>query len=88
MEHQTSSGSMLVAVSSTFGRLLILRFMQNTNVVELHRRIIKDSHTVTQLTYYNSGIGTFAPHTNRSPSYWAQKFSNTIDLAIAWYTSV
>lgn len=79
---------MSVGVSNTFGRPLILRFMQNTNVVELHSRIIKDSHSVPQLTYYNSGVGTFAPHTYRSLSYWKQKISNTIDLAIAWYTSL
>ncbi|QRV78733.1 hypothetical protein RhiJN_06748 [Ceratobasidium sp. AG-Ba] len=54
---------------------------KNTNVVELYSRIKKDS---TQLTYYNSGVGTYA-----RPFWWSlesqkQKMLNRIDLAIAW----
>lgn len=55
---------------------------QNTNVVELYARIIKDD---TQLTYYNSGIGTYARPSWRSFTYWKQVLDNKIDLAIAWY---
>jgi uncharacterized protein (DUF2235 family) len=55
---------------------------QNTNVVELYSRIIKDEK---QLTYYNSGIGTYAQPSWRSPKYWKQVVANKIDLAIAWY---
>jgi uncharacterized protein (DUF2235 family) len=56
--------------------------LQNTNVVELYSRIIKDD---TQLTYYNSGIGTYARPSWRSYKYLKQVVSNKIDLAIAWY---
>ena len=56
--------------------------LQNTNVIELYARITKDN---TQLTYYNSGIGTYARPSWRSPKYWKQVVNNKIDLAIAWY---
>ena len=55
---------------------------QNTNVVELYSRIIKDD---TQLSYYNSGIGTYATPSWRSLAFWKQVIYNKIDLAIAWY---
>ena len=57
---------------------------QNTNVVELHSRIIKDRSVPQQITYYNSGIGTYVPPSFRSFSYWKQVLGNKIDLAIAW----
>ncbi|KAF8870036.1 hypothetical protein BD779DRAFT_1632606 [Infundibulicybe gibba] len=53
----------------------------NTNVIELYDRIIKDKK---QLTYYNSGIGTYAKPSWRSFGYWRQVVSNKIDTAIAW----
>jgi len=56
--------------------------LQNTNVIELYNRIVKDK---TQLTYYNSGIGTYARPSWRSFKYWKQVIDNNIDLAIAWY---
>jgi len=55
--------------------------MNNTNVVELYSRITKSKK---QLTYYNSGIGTFARHSWRSSAYWKQVIDNKVDLAIAW----
>ena len=55
---------------------------QNTNVVELYSRIIKDD---TQPSYYSSGIGTYATPSWRSLAFWAQVIYNKIDLAIAWY---
>ncbi|KAJ7907527.1 hypothetical protein B0H13DRAFT_1618356 [Mycena leptocephala] len=57
----------------------------NTNVVELHSRIIKDSDEPhPQLTFYTSGIGTYVPPSLRSIAYWKQSIGNKIDLAIAW----
>ncbi|KAG8759647.1 hypothetical protein FRC12_009713 [Ceratobasidium sp. 428] len=54
----------------------------NTNVVELYSRITKDP---TQLTYYNSGIGTYARPFRWSPSiYLKQKFMSIMDLTLAW----
>ncbi|KAH7925809.1 hypothetical protein BV22DRAFT_1104761 [Leucogyrophana mollusca] len=53
----------------------------NTNVIELYDRAYKDK---TQLTYYNSGIGTYARPSFASFTYWKQVLDNTIDLAIAW----
>ncbi|KAJ6589856.1 hypothetical protein DFH09DRAFT_217728 [Mycena vulgaris] len=71
------------------GRNIILSFdgtsnqygNKNTNVIELYARIIKDDN---QLTYYNSGIGTYARPSWRSLKYWKQVIDNHIDLAIAW----
>ncbi|KAA1470021.1 hypothetical protein DENSPDRAFT_774557 [Dentipellis sp. KUC8613] len=60
--------------SNKFGR-------NNTNVVELYRLLQKNRE---QLTYYNSGIGTYAKPSWRSLSYWRQVISHKIDLAIAW----
>ncbi|KAJ8521780.1 hypothetical protein ONZ45_g1557 [Pleurotus djamor] len=62
----------------------------STNVVELFSRLIKDitknaaDHTVEQLVYYNSGIGTYARPTYRSWNYVKQVIDHTIDTAIAW----
>ncbi|CAE6530347.1 unnamed protein product [Rhizoctonia solani] len=54
---------------------------KNTNVIEMYHYIKKDD---SQLTYYNSGIGTYAKPSWRSYTYLKQTLSNTIDLAIAW----
>ncbi|KAJ7202268.1 hypothetical protein GGX14DRAFT_570775 [Mycena pura] len=57
----------------------------NTNVVELHSRIMKDcDNSHPQLTFYSSGIGTYVPPSLRSFAYWRQLLANKIDLAIAW----
>ncbi|KAF8483193.1 hypothetical protein JB92DRAFT_3032396 [Gautieria morchelliformis] len=53
----------------------------NTNVIELYSELIKDDD---QLTYYNSGIGTYAKPSWKSWSYVKQVVDNKIDLAIAW----
>ena len=58
-----------------------LKSFQNTNVIELYRNLVKDD---TQLTYYGSGIGTYAQSSWRSWNYWKQVVDNKIDLAIAW----
>ncbi|CAE6363194.1 unnamed protein product [Rhizoctonia solani] len=54
---------------------------KNTNVVELYSRITKDS---TQLTYYNSGVGTYARPFWWSFAYLKQQLAGIIDLMIAW----
>ncbi|KAF8704373.1 hypothetical protein RHS03_06057, partial [Rhizoctonia solani] len=54
---------------------------KNTHVVELYSRIEKDE---TQLTYYNSGVGTYARPFWWSFAYQKQQILNQIDLAIAW----
>ncbi|KAL0574792.1 hypothetical protein V5O48_007165 [Marasmius crinis-equi] len=56
---------------------------KNTNVVELYSRIIKGSPR-DQLTYYNSGIGTYATPSWKSWTYYKQVIGHTIDLALAW----
>ncbi|KAF8878559.1 hypothetical protein BD779DRAFT_1628474 [Infundibulicybe gibba] len=64
----------LDGTSNQFGR-------NNTNVIELYDRIVKSED---QLTYYNSGIGTYAKPSWRSYTYLKQVMSNKIDTAIAW----
>lgn len=57
--------------------------MQNTHVVELYSRLVKDDK---QLTYYDSGIGTYA----KESGLWTrvkQKVEHTVDMAIAMYVS-
>lgn len=56
---------------------------QNTNVVELHSRIIRNS-TPVLLKCYLSGIGTYVPPSTGSLSYLREKLWNKIDMSIAW----
>jgi len=53
---------------------------QNTNVIELYSMLDKDD---TQLTWYNSGIGTYAQPSWKSLAYWTLVIHSYIDLAIA-----
>ncbi|KAF8597598.1 hypothetical protein BDV93DRAFT_452546 [Ceratobasidium sp. AG-I] len=53
---------------------------KNTNVVELYSHIEKSKH---QLTYYNSGIGTYAQPTRRSISHLGQVINSAIDAVLA-----
>ncbi|EIM79573.1 uncharacterized protein STEHIDRAFT_44268, partial [Stereum hirsutum FP-91666 SS1] len=55
--------------------------VKNSNVVELYHLLVKDKR---QITFYNSGIGTYAKPSWRSLSYWRQAIGHTIDLMIAW----
>ncbi|EIM79565.1 uncharacterized protein STEHIDRAFT_69324 [Stereum hirsutum FP-91666 SS1] len=55
--------------------------IKNSNVVELYHLLVKDKR---QITFYNSGIGTYAKPSWRSLSYWRQAIGHTIDLMIAW----
>lgn len=63
--------------------LLIFQVAQNTNVVELYSRLEKHD---AQLTYYNSGIGTYVKDSNSWLSWhaWKQWFDNLLDLMFAW----
>ncbi|KAI9455298.1 hypothetical protein F5148DRAFT_1226410 [Russula earlei] len=75
--------------SEAEGRNIVLCFdgtsnqfgQYNTNVVELYSRITKSER---QVTYYNSGIGTYARPSWRSLDYITQVANNKIDLMIAW----
>ncbi|KAF9060378.1 WD40-repeat-containing domain protein [Rhodocollybia butyracea] len=53
---------------------------KNTNIVELYSRLVKSKD---QLTFYNSGIGTYAKPSWRSWGYWKQVIMNKLDLAFA-----
>ncbi|OCH91828.1 hypothetical protein OBBRIDRAFT_871796 [Obba rivulosa] len=57
--------------------------VKNTNVIELYR-LVKKFPDENQLTYYNSGIGTYAKPSWKSLSYMKQVVDHKIDLAIAW----
>ena len=54
--------------------------LQNTHVVELYSRLEKNDE---QLTYYDSGIGTFVAHSN-----WIglliQMIIHIWDMMVAW----
>ncbi|KAJ7441214.1 hypothetical protein FB451DRAFT_1441433 [Mycena latifolia] len=57
--------------------------VRNTNVVELHSRVLTDKST-NQSKYYNCGIGTYVPYENTtSLKYLRQKLDNGLDLAFA-----
>jgi uncharacterized protein (DUF2235 family) len=57
--------------------------MQNTNVVELYSRLEKNKR---QLTYYDSGIGTYVKESASLRHLW-QVIDYTVDMAIAWYAA-
>ena len=71
--------SFLIFIS--YGNPNAIESSQNTHIVELYSKLVKDKQ---QLTYYNSGIGTYASPSWRSLSYYKQALENKIDLAIAW----
>ncbi|KJA20870.1 hypothetical protein HYPSUDRAFT_1090180 [Hypholoma sublateritium FD-334 SS-4] len=59
---------------------------KNSNVVELYSLLVKNQD---QLTYYNSGIGTYVKDSNGLSSWlsldsWSQWGSQTMDIMIAW----
>ncbi|KAG1732689.1 uncharacterized protein EDB91DRAFT_1057950 [Suillus paluster] len=55
--------------------------LRNTNVVELYSQLVKSE---SQLTYYNSGVGTQARPTWRFLTYAQYWLSSKVDLLIAW----
>ena len=79
---RSGSASTIFKFYAPFYPSLISAFYsQNTNIVELYSRLIKSSD---QLTYYNSGIGTYVKPSRASLSYWIQLFNYSVDMAIAW----
>ncbi|OBZ69655.1 hypothetical protein A0H81_10342 [Grifola frondosa] len=58
------------------GRNLVAR-----NIDQLHKKLVKDK---TQLTYYNSGVGTFMPPSTLTLRYWKRRIDGTLNLQIAW----
>ncbi|KAE9384653.1 WD40 repeat-like protein [Gymnopus androsaceus JB14] len=59
---------------------------KNTNIVELYSRLIKNDQQgdeIEQRTFYNSGIGTYAEPSWKSPGYWKQVIAHYLDLAFA-----
>ncbi|VDB86472.1 unnamed protein product [Peniophora sp. CBMAI 1063] len=56
---------------------------KNTNVIELYR-LIRKGEGDNQLTYYNSGIGTYAQPSSKTWSYYKRTIGHKLDLAIAW----
>ncbi|KAK0440237.1 hypothetical protein EV421DRAFT_1712567, partial [Armillaria borealis] len=65
---------------------------RNTNVVELHNRILKDDQDVPQLTFYSSGIGTYVPPSTFSLAHlrhnldkvFAGSFKRLVEEAYRW----
>ncbi|KAL0960504.1 hypothetical protein HGRIS_005542 [Hohenbuehelia grisea] len=55
--------------------------VKNTNIVELYSNLAKNDD---QLTYYNSGIGTYAKPAYMSLGYIIQRIDHTIDMMVAW----
>ncbi|KAF8493850.1 hypothetical protein JB92DRAFT_3084909 [Gautieria morchelliformis] len=76
-EERTSWRNLVVCIDGTSNQF----GPNNTNVIELYSQLIKGDD---QLTYYNSGIGTYAKPSWKSWSYVKQVVDNKIDLAIAW----
>ncbi|KAF9232609.1 hypothetical protein BU15DRAFT_54844 [Melanogaster broomeanus] len=67
----SASRNLVVCIDGTSKRF----GTKNTNVVELYSQVVKNA---TQLTYYTSGLGTFA----KIPGPSDNLVSNTIDMAI------
>ncbi|KAG1761318.1 hypothetical protein EDD22DRAFT_980298 [Suillus occidentalis] len=53
---------------------------KNTNIVELYSEMVKDKE---QLTYYNSGVGTYA----KGHTHWVKQIESVLDLAFAFNIS-
>ncbi|EIN07505.1 WD40 repeat-like protein [Punctularia strigosozonata HHB-11173 SS5] len=75
--HSPTARNIVVCIDGTANQF----GLKNTNVVELFSGLEKSDD---QLTYYNSGIGTFVKDSRTSPRYWRQVFNHTVDMAIAW----
>ncbi|KAJ6551275.1 hypothetical protein B0H19DRAFT_950644, partial [Mycena capillaripes] len=72
--------NLVVSIDGTSNQFGIL----NTNVVELHSRVLVDALD-EQSKYYNCGIGTYVPApTKFSWKYWQQWIANMLELAFAW----
>ncbi|KAJ7441244.1 hypothetical protein FB451DRAFT_1058209 [Mycena latifolia] len=69
-----ASRNLVISIDGTSNQFGI----HNTNVVELHSRVLTDELT-NQNKYYNCGIGTYVPYENTI----LQKLDNGLDLAFA-----
>ncbi|KAL0960512.1 hypothetical protein HGRIS_005550 [Hohenbuehelia grisea] len=76
-KHSQSKRNLVVCIDGTSNQFS----RKNTNVVELYSNLVKST---TQLTYYNSGIGTYADPACFSVARVFQKIDHTIDIMIAW----
>ncbi|KZV61054.1 WD40 repeat-like protein [Peniophora sp. CONT] len=56
---------------------------KNTNVIELYR-LIQKKEGDNQLTYYDSGIGTYARPSSKGLSHYKRVVEHKFDLAFAW----
>ena len=55
-------------------------------MIELYNLVLKEVEEIPgQLTWYNSGIGTYAQPSWKSLSYYTQALLHKADVAIAWY---
>ncbi|OCH86355.1 hypothetical protein OBBRIDRAFT_738162, partial [Obba rivulosa] len=77
--HSKDGRNLVVCIDGTSNQFGV----KNTNVIELYH-LVKKLPGDNQVTYYNSGIGTYAKPSWKSLHYWSQVFDHTIDLAIAW----
>ncbi|KAF8901488.1 WD40-repeat-containing domain protein [Gymnopilus junonius] len=78
-DHEIDGRNLVVSIDGTsnqFGK-------KNTNVIELYNLILKEEEH-NQLTWYNSGIGTYARPSWKSIDYYKQVLYHKVDLAIAW----
>ncbi|KAJ7785330.1 hypothetical protein DFH07DRAFT_907963, partial [Mycena maculata] len=72
------SRNLVVSIDGTSNQFGI----RNTNVVELHSRVLTD--TAEQNKYYNCGIGTYVPYENQTSwKYWRQRLDKGLELAFA-----
>ncbi|KAL0947653.1 hypothetical protein HGRIS_013740 [Hohenbuehelia grisea] len=75
--HAQAKRNLVVCIDGTANQFSV----KNTNIVELYSNLIKSPD---QLTYYNSGIGTYAKPAYMSLSYIVQRIDHTIDMMVAW----
>ncbi|KAL0566880.1 hypothetical protein V5O48_015116 [Marasmius crinis-equi] len=54
---------------------------KNSNVVEFYARLVKDDD---QITYYNSGIGTYPKSPSKSLTYYKRMAAHKFDTVVAW----
>ncbi|KAJ8475171.1 hypothetical protein ONZ45_g15705 [Pleurotus djamor] len=81
--HGTEGGRNLVlCIDGTANQFSAQPLIQSSNIIEIYSRLIKLADE--QLTFYNSGIGTYATPSFRSWKYFKQVFDHTVDTAIAW----
>ncbi|KAJ7118622.1 hypothetical protein C8R43DRAFT_901207 [Mycena crocata] len=73
------SRNLVVSLDGAFHKLGV----QNTNVLELHNRVLVDP-VQRQLTYYKCGIGTYVPSKRRSLRHCLQRLVNKVDVVFGW----